>query len=141
MPIFVHYNQSTCSNQSSTNQRPVTSDVTVLSANHSAATSDVRTRSANHRRLKLKPIPGGPRIWEDVGQQLLIPSHSLNNYSFPSVLNLPHKPSPSPHTCYSWHFLPHIMLLSVIFKPSFSLLLISFTLFSFPSASCSILLL
>ena len=33
-------------------------------------------------------------------------------------------------TSYSWHFLPHIMLLSVIFKPSFSLLLISFTLFT-----------
>ena len=37
--------------------------------------------------------------------------------------------------------LPHIMLLSVIFKPSSSRLLISFTLFTFPSAFCWIFLL
>ena len=35
----------------------------------------------------------------------------------------------------SFVFLPHIMLLSVIFKASFSLLLIHYTLFTFPSAS------
>ena len=44
--------------------------------------------------------------------------------------------------CWAFfHFLPRIMLLSVIFKPAFSLLLISFTLFTFLSASCSIFLL
>ena len=49
--------------------------------------------------------------------------------------SLPYRPSPSPDTFDSWHFLPQKMLLSVIFKPSFLLLLISFTLFTFPSAS------
>ena len=60
------------------------------------------------------------------------PSHSLHNYSLPSVPNIPHRPSQSPHIFYSC--LHHEMLLSVIFKPSFSLLLISFTLFTFASA-------
>ena len=41
------------------------------------------------------------------------PSHRPRNYSFPSVPNLPHRPSSSPHTYGSWHFLPHKMLLSV----------------------------
>ena len=61
-------------------------------------------------------------------------SHRFHNYSLPSVPTLSHRPSPSPHTFYS--YLPHKMLLSVIFKPSFSLLLISFPLFILPSASC-----
>ena len=36
-------------------------------------------------------------------------------------------------TSIVYNFLPHIMLLSVIFKPFFSLILISFTLFRAPS--------
>ena len=68
--------------------------------------------------------------------QHLIPLPPFPNYSLPPVPNLPHRPSPSPHTFNSWHFLPHIMLLSVIFKPSFFLFLICTTVFTFPSVSC-----
>ena len=66
------------------------------------------------------------------------PSHPFHNYCLPSVPNLSHRPSPSSHTFYSCLF--HIILLSLIFKQSFSLLLFSFTLFSFPNASCWIFL-
>ena len=98
-------------------------------------------RDGQGERLKQKPVPVGPRIWEVAGPHFSFPSYPLHNYSLPSVPNLSHRPSPSPHTFNSWHFLPHIMLLSVIFKPSFSLLLISFTLFTFPRASYWIFLL
>ena len=54
-------------------------------------------------------------------------------YRSPS--NLPCRPSVSPQTFNSWNFIPHTMLLSVIFKPSFSLLLISFTVFKSPAHS------
>ena len=55
------------------------------------------------KRLKLKPVPGGPRIWEvAVSQSFSFPSHPFLNYSFPSVPALLHIPSPLTHTFYLW---------------------------------------
>ena len=56
------------------------------------------------------------------------PSHPFHNYSLLSIPTLPDRPSPSPHIFDSC--LHHKMLLSVLIKQSFSLLLISFTLFT-----------
>ena len=99
---------------------------------HSEAKKEERSSISHQKKnqLKLKPVPGGPMIWKVSGPQA---SHS------PPTPILPHRPSTSPHTFYSR--LPHLMLLSVIFKPSFSLLLFSFTLFTFPNAFCWIFLL
>ena len=85
------------------------------------------------------PIPGIQDIWTaptNLFSSLQWGNSGRNNTPSPYFY-----PPPSLHTFDSWHFLPHIMLLSDIFHPSFSLLLISFTPFTFPSASCWIFLL
>ena len=75
--------------------------------------------------------PGGPRIWED--NSFSFPSHPLHNYSVP---NLP--PTPPLHLTLTTRetFFITKCCCRLIFKPSFLLLLISFTLFTLPIASC-----
>ena len=75
-------------------------------------------------------------IWKLSDNNFSSPSHPLHNYSFPFVPNLP--PTPPLHltlTARETFFLTK-RCCRLIFKPSFLLLLISFTLFTFPSASC-----
>ena len=57
--------------------------------------------------IKLSPSP----MQTVGGLNFSFASHPFHNYSLPSVPNLPHTPSPSPHTCDWWHFLPHIMFI------------------------------
>ena len=87
---------------------------------------------------KQKPFQGGPRIWEVVGRTTA--SHS------PTTLSIT---TPSPPSQTSLHltltardtFFLTKGCCRLIFKPFFPLLLISFSQFTFPSASCSIFLL
>ena len=82
-------------------------------------------------------VLGGPRNWELAWTaSFSFPSNPFHNYSLPSLPYFTHPPL---------HLTPSsrdfITKCNCRNKPSFSLLLISFTLFTFPNASCWIFLL